>query len=66
MKGLVEFMELDTDSKLNEIYEGLMIHIGNPRAHNGTIRSRYLTKENGVIGTVVTAAVAVLVKTLSL
>lgn len=66
MKRLVEFMELSTDSKLNHIYEGLMIHISDPRAHNGTLRSRYVTKENGVVGVVVTAAVAAILSAFGL
>lgn len=66
MKRLVEFMELDTDSKLNHIYEGLMIHINDPKAHNGTLRARYATKENGVVGLVVAAATAALLEYIGL
>lgn len=66
MRDLVEFQELDTDSKLNDIYEGLMIHINDPRAHNGTLRARYATKENGVVGLVVAAATAALMEYMGL
>ena len=57
MKSLVDFLELDTDSKLNHIYEGLMIHINNPKAHTGTLRERYATKDNGFVGIFVAAAI---------
>ena len=66
MRDLVEFMELDTDSKLNDIYEGLMIHISDPRAHSGTLRARYATTENGVVGLVVAAATAALLEYIGL
>ena len=66
MKSLVDFLELDTDSKLNHIYEGLMIHINNPTAHNGTLRARYATKENGVVAVFVTACIAGLFEILGL